>query len=202
MSRRRRYSGQKGRPVGSSYQLLNRRECIPADRSLHKDRGRDGALILIDIDNFKSINDTNGHLFGDKVLVDLAAALRLAFRRNDITARIGGDEFIAFMPHIHVRGDVVPKLETILYSLSRCAETDGRQMLHRSQTARLPSASGSAFILIMEGIFPPSMKRLTQPCTTPNEEVKTNITYIRKMHWRHKIPDLPGIKLMGAPKKG
>ena len=67
----------------------------------------------------KSINDTNGHLFGDKVLVDLAAALRLAFRRNDITARIGGDEFIAFMPHIHVHEDVVPKLETILYSLSR-----------------------------------------------------------------------------------
>lgn len=106
--------------------LLNRRECIRRIEAYTRTEEEMGALILIDIDNFKSINDTNGHLFGDKVLVDLAAALRLAFRRNDITARIGGDEFIAFMPHIHVRGDVVPKLETILYSLSRCAETDGK----------------------------------------------------------------------------
>ena len=106
--------------------LLNRRECIRRIEAYTRTEEEMGALILIDIDNFKSINDTNGHLFGDKVLVDLAAALRLAFRRNDITARIGGDEFIAFMPHIHVHGDVVPKLETILYSLSRCAETDGK----------------------------------------------------------------------------
>lgn len=107
--------------------LLNRRECIRRIEAYTRTEEEMGALILIDIDNFKSINDTNGHLFGDKVLVDLAAALRLAFRRNDITARIGGDEFIAFMPHIHVHGDVVPKLETILYSLSRCAKTGGKE---------------------------------------------------------------------------
>lgn len=107
--------------------LLNRRECIRRIEAYTMTDEEMGALILIDIDNFKSINDTNGHLFGDKVLVDLAAALRLAFRRNDITARIGGDEFIAFMPHIHVHEDVVPKLETILYSLSRCAKTGGKE---------------------------------------------------------------------------
>ena len=72
--------------------LLNRRECIRRIEAYTRTEEEMGALILIDIDNFKSINDTNGHLFGDKVLVDLAAALRLAFRRNDITARIGGDE--------------------------------------------------------------------------------------------------------------
>lgn len=105
--------------------LLNRRECIRRIEAYTRTGEDMGALILIDIDNFKSINDTSGHLFGDKVLMDLAAALRSAFRRNDITARIGGDEFIAFMPHIHDHGDVVPKLETILCSLSRCAQTDG-----------------------------------------------------------------------------
>ncbi|MFR3752320.1 MAG: diguanylate cyclase domain-containing protein [Enterocloster sp.] len=134
--------------------------------------------------------------------MDLAAALRLAFRRNDITARIGGDEFIAFMPHIHVHGDVVPKkLETILCSLSRCAETDGK-----ADAATGVENSAVTFSIGVSSYpdhgrdFPPSMKRLTaMPCTTPSEEVKTNITYIRKMHRRHKIPDLPEIKLMGAP---
>jgi len=44
----------------------------------------------------------------------------------------------------------------------------------------------------MEGIFPFSLKRLTKSCTMPNEEAKTNITYIRKMHQRHKIPGWDG----------
>ena len=79
----------------------------------------------------------------------------------------------------------------------------------------LPSESGflketkelmerwSAFILTMERIFPPSLKRQTQPCIMQNEEVKTNITYIRKMHPRHTTPDAYGKEdNAGAPIKG
>ncbi len=56
-----------------------------------------GAFFIIDIDNFKNINDTKGHPFGDKVLIYLSQRISNTFREHDIIGRIGGDEFIVFM---------------------------------------------------------------------------------------------------------
>lgn len=58
------------------------------------------ALFIIDVDNFKSINDHLGHTFGDAVLCELAEKLTKIFRANDIVGRIGGDEFMVFMSDI------------------------------------------------------------------------------------------------------
>ena len=58
--------------------------------------GRMHALVLIDFDWFKEVNDTHGHLRGDGALKALADALRQSFRSSDIIARIGGDEFAVF----------------------------------------------------------------------------------------------------------
>lgn len=55
------------------------------------------SVILIDVDDFKSINDTYGHPFGDEVLKHLARFLDDALRKSDIVARMGGDEFAAFV---------------------------------------------------------------------------------------------------------
>ena len=54
-------------------------------------------LLMIDIDNFKGINDHFGHTFGDTVIVDVAKLIRGQFRANDVVGRIGGDEFLVFM---------------------------------------------------------------------------------------------------------
>lgn len=59
------------------------------------------ALFVMDIDNFKSINDTRGHLTGDQVLTEFAKTLRKAFRTEDIIYRLGGDEFVVFVEKIH-----------------------------------------------------------------------------------------------------
>lgn len=56
-------------------------------------------MLLFDVDNFKSINDTYGHETGDKVLVKLVQTLKNNFRADDYICRIGGDEFIVFMVH-------------------------------------------------------------------------------------------------------
>ena len=56
------------------------------------------ALLMIDLDNFKSINDARGHLVGDRVLVDFTIRAKAALRRPDRFGRFGGEEFVALLP--------------------------------------------------------------------------------------------------------
>jgi len=59
----------------------------------------DAALLLIDADNFKSINDLHGHMCGDKLLVAIARAVRATLRTTDLMARFGGEELVILLPH-------------------------------------------------------------------------------------------------------
>jgi PleD family two-component response regulator len=61
--------------------------------------GEDSALLLIDADNFKSINDLHGHMCGDKLLVAIARAVRATLRTSDLMARFGGEELVILLPH-------------------------------------------------------------------------------------------------------
>ena len=60
-------------------------------------QGVSGALMIIDLDNFKQVNDQYGHLFGDAVLTQVSREIKKLFRGQDIVARIGGDEFMVVM---------------------------------------------------------------------------------------------------------
>lgn len=72
------------------------------------------ALVIFDLDHFKSANDTYGHSFGDQVLVHLAEKLRQCIRGGDIAARVGGDEFLIFLEY---KDDVDAVLSRIFQSL-------------------------------------------------------------------------------------
>ena len=67
---------------------------------LHENEDKDYILAIFDIDYFKNANDRCGHMFGDKVLQHMAGRLRGSTRDYDITARVGGDEFMIFMQDI------------------------------------------------------------------------------------------------------
>ena len=70
-----------------------RRETKRASRS-----GRPLSLLFIDLDGFKAVNDTHGHLFGSRALVEAAAVIRQSARETDVVSRFGGDEFALVLP--------------------------------------------------------------------------------------------------------
>lgn len=77
------------------------------------------ALIFIDLDNFKFINDTFGHEMGDKLLIEIANRLKHSIRKSDIASRIGGDEFILVLNNINSKQEVEKKIEEIMNILTK-----------------------------------------------------------------------------------
>ncbi|ABE48799.1 diguanylate cyclase [Methylobacillus flagellatus] len=80
------------------------------------------AVLLIDLDGFKGINDTYGHAAGDLVLQVVAARLRKVTRVSDVTARLGGDEFVVVLEDIHGVDDAVRIAEKLIRELERPVE--------------------------------------------------------------------------------
>jgi diguanylate cyclase (GGDEF)-like protein len=81
--------------------LFNRRrlaEELERALRLAKRHGRGGALLMVDIDNFKTVNDTHGHAVGDRALKGVAATIAARTRETDVFARFGGDEFAIVLP--------------------------------------------------------------------------------------------------------
>jgi diguanylate cyclase (GGDEF)-like protein len=67
---------------------------------------RQGTFVLIDIDNFKQINDTYGHQIGDEVLVQVANIIRNNIRENDVGARWGGEEIAVYLPQVDLEAGI------------------------------------------------------------------------------------------------
>ena len=72
------------------------------------------ALLVLDLDNFKSVNDSYGHLYGDAVLTQIGTTLRSLFRSHDIIGRIGGDEFLILLKNIPDRDMVIDRCQLLV----------------------------------------------------------------------------------------
>ncbi|WP_297323972.1 PAS domain S-box protein [Nitrosomonas sp.] len=77
------------------------------------------AVVFIDLDGFKAINDQYGHEAGDKLLINIAKNMQDSFRKVDTLARIGGDEFIAVFQNLNTRTDCEPFVRRILDSVTK-----------------------------------------------------------------------------------
>lgn len=84
-----------------------------------------GTLLAVDIDNFKNINDTYGHIAGDDALRLFARTLRENTEETDIVSRIGGDEFIVFFTDVVVRPLITERTQTLFDALNESLQTAG-----------------------------------------------------------------------------
>jgi diguanylate cyclase (GGDEF)-like protein len=95
--------------------LLNRVEterCIKQRLMENEDVG--GALLYIDIDNFKEINDSRGHGYGDDVLRKMGQAIHGNVRETDIAGRIGGDEFVVYLDRVRSDEGIIGNVERLI----------------------------------------------------------------------------------------
>lgn len=95
--------------------LYNRAAALDRIETLLASEDRPCTLIAVDVDDFKGVNDTYGHLAGDAVLKELAAFLSQVMRKEDIVARMGGDEFLIFAPGLAAG----PATDRVLEHLAR-----------------------------------------------------------------------------------
>ena len=86
------------------------------------------AVLFIDLDRFKMINDTLGHHAGDQFLIEISNRLRVCVRDNDILARLGGDEFVVLLDSLQSLEDVEEIASRIISSIAQPFELDGHTL--------------------------------------------------------------------------
>ncbi len=86
------------------------------------------AVLFLDLDQFKLVNDTLGHGAGDRLLVEIARRLQSSLRDSDTVARVGGDEFTLLLRNIDDGGDAARAAQKVLEAIARPAEIDGQRL--------------------------------------------------------------------------
>ena len=93
-----------------------------------KRHGQSMAVMFLDLDRFKVVNDTLGHQIGDALLQAVAQRLKACLREGDTLSRIGGDEFMLLLPLIHSRENVILIAEKVLAALKAPFNIDGNEI--------------------------------------------------------------------------
>ncbi|MGC4899625.1 putative bifunctional diguanylate cyclase/phosphodiesterase [Micromonospora echinospora] len=110
--------------------LSNRRHLLDEGSAQLTTRHADGvtALVLIDLNHFKEVNDTLGHGAGDRVLIQVAERLRRAARPDDLVARLGGDEFAVLLRGLPAPAVASHRAEALLNALHDPLDVDGMRI--------------------------------------------------------------------------
>jgi diguanylate cyclase (GGDEF)-like protein len=135
----RRDIGKKDAESKLAFQALNDALTGLPNRRLFSDRlgqtlalarrnGRMIALLYIDLDGFKLVNDSLGHPIGDSLLAQVAARLQTRVRRSDTLARLGGDEFTVILESLHAKEEAALAAKSLLNVLTPPFSVDGHQL--------------------------------------------------------------------------
>jgi len=236
----KRLEGDDGRPLGWRGVLTDVTDKVDAERRLrhlaHTDsltglanrytlrdqvaaameQGRGTALLLLDLDHFKAINDSLGHTAGDAVLRAVAMRLRAGLRPNDLVARLGGDEFAILMPQTDDAQDVPRWAQRLVDTLALPIEVESRrlrigasvgvalcgdgavgvdELLAQADLAvyAAKEAGGGRYVVYAPALGERSRRRLAI-----EEGLRVAIEQRRlSLHWQPKV-DVAGWRIVGA----
>ena len=87
------------------------------------------SLLFIDLDGFKTINDTLGHYAGDVVLIEISKRMKSIIRNNDFCSRLGGDEFVIMLDNLNTQTHVINVVEKLLNNLSQAIAYNNNQTM-------------------------------------------------------------------------
>jgi diguanylate cyclase (GGDEF)-like protein len=150
--------------------LANRRQLYERAGEMFEAGTNDGmlALLLIDLNHFKEVNDTLGHAAGDDVLCEVARRLSGAARATDIVARLGGDEFAVLLSGLPTPAIAAHRAEAMLATLERTIEVDGMQLTIEAAggIALAPGSGGVAELLRRADVAMYQAKRSGQRTAT------------------------------------
>jgi diguanylate cyclase (GGDEF)-like protein len=124
--------------------LLNRDAF--GDRAIEKLAGDSAALLMVDVDDFKTINDTLGHTVGDSLLVAIAGRLTSAARPDSLVARLGGDEFAVLVPDAGAADAVARR---ILDGLASPLNVEGQRLLVHASIGGAVAGVGDDFAALL-----------------------------------------------------
>ncbi|HEY8533366.1 MAG TPA: bifunctional diguanylate cyclase/phosphodiesterase [Micromonospora sp.] len=150
--------------------LANRRELLDRGGDLLNNRHAEGitALVLIDLNHFKEINDTLGHPAGDRVLLEVARRLTAVVQDGDLVARLGGDEFAVLLTGLSAPAVATHRAEGILAALQEPMELDGMRINVEASAglAVAPDSGGMSELLRRADIAMYQAKRSGQRIAT------------------------------------
>nr|WP_307836667.1 bifunctional diguanylate cyclase/phosphodiesterase [Actinoplanes durhamensis] len=150
--------------------LANRRELYERAEEYFAGRTEDGvvALLLIDLNHFKEVNDTLGHAAGDAVLREVAHRLDDAAAPGDLVARLGGDEFAVLLVNLITPALATHRAEQMLSSLETTLEVEGMQITVEAAggIALAPGSGGINELMRRADIAMYQAKRAGQPTAT------------------------------------
>lgn len=109
--------------INNRYALITRVETY-----IRQHPGTLAAMFVIDVDDFKHVNDTFGHTYGDKVLQDLAYKINKVFTKKDIIGRYGGDEFVAFLTDLPSEDYAIHKAEILANEIKMICEANNHHL--------------------------------------------------------------------------